>query len=49
MISPPGYQITAKICESLNTVVYQGKREADNLPVILKILKRAHPKPDSQA
>jgi PAS domain S-box-containing protein len=45
MTSPPGYQITAKICESLNTVIYRGKREADNLPVILKILKKAHPAP----
>ncbi|MBW2737261.1 MAG: AAA family ATPase [Deltaproteobacteria bacterium] len=49
MISPPGYQITAKICESLNTVIYRGKREADNLPVILKILKKTYPAPDEIA
>jgi len=49
MISPPGYQIADRICESLNTVVYRGKRGADNLPVILKILKKAHPTPDELA
>ena len=49
MISPPGYQIAAKICESLNTLVCRGKREADNMPVILKILKKAHPTPDELA
>ena len=49
MISLPGYQISAKIYESLNTVVYRGNREADNLSVILKILKKAHPTPDELA
>ncbi|MBC2694119.1 MAG: serine/threonine-protein kinase PknK, partial [Desulfobacteraceae bacterium] len=49
MICPPGYQIANKIYESLNTVVCRGKREADNLPVILKILKKTHPAPDELA
>ncbi|TVR09598.1 MAG: GAF domain-containing protein, partial [Phormidium sp. GEM2.Bin31] len=35
----PGYQLSSPIYESVNSLVYQGQRERDGLPVILKILK----------
>lgn len=35
----PGYQLSSPIYESVNSLVYQGQRERDGLPVVLKILK----------
>jgi len=43
------YQITEKLHESSNSLVYRGYRQADNLPVILKILKQAYPSPEKIA
>ena len=37
------YQISTKIYESANSLVYRGKRNQDNQPVILKILKEDYP------
>jgi predicted ATPase/serine phosphatase RsbU (regulator of sigma subunit)/tRNA A-37 threonylcarbamoyl transferase component Bud32 len=45
MIAIPGYHIFAQIYESVNSLVYQGIRLEDNLPVILKILKEDYPTP----
>jgi predicted ATPase/tRNA A-37 threonylcarbamoyl transferase component Bud32 len=39
------YQITDKIFESANTLVYRGQRNEDNQPVILKVLKENYPTP----
>ena len=43
MINLPGYQILAFIYESENSLVYRGRREEDNQPVILKVLKHDYP------
>ncbi|GAB4178509.1 MAG: AAA family ATPase [Coleofasciculaceae cyanobacterium] len=43
MITLPGYQIFAQIYESVNSLVYRGKREQDNKTVILKVLKEDYP------
>ena len=43
MIAIPGYQILAKIHESDNSVVYRGRKEEDNLPVVVKVIKGDYP------
>ena len=45
----PGYRISEQIYESAGTLVYRAKRETDNQPVILKILKGEYPSPQSIA
>ena len=46
MITIPDCQTTRKIYESDNTLVYRARRNQDNLPVILKILKEDYPTPE---
>ena len=46
MLKIPGYQIQTKIHESANSIVYQGIRTLDNLPVIFKVLKKDYPTPE---
>ncbi|MCL1467949.1 trifunctional serine/threonine-protein kinase/ATP-binding protein/sensor histidine kinase [Argonema galeatum] len=46
MITLPGYQVLAEVDESVNSIVYRGIRDRDNLPVILKVLKKEYPTPD---
>jgi predicted ATPase/signal transduction histidine kinase/tRNA A-37 threonylcarbamoyl transferase component Bud32 len=41
----PNYQINEKIYESANSLVYRAIRDADNQPVILKVLKEDYPTP----
>ncbi|MBD1811367.1 AAA family ATPase [Microcoleus vaginatus DQ-U2] len=43
------YQITEKLHESSNSLVYRGYRQTDNLPVILKMLKESYPSPEKIA
>ncbi|MBA2654185.1 MAG: AAA family ATPase [Gammaproteobacteria bacterium] len=43
MIAIPGYEITEQIYEGDMTLVLRGKREPDNLPVIVKILNMENP------
>jgi serine/threonine protein kinase len=43
------YQITEKLHESSNSLVYRGYRQADNLPVLLKMLKESYPSPEKIA
>ncbi len=43
MINIPGYQILARIYESANSLVYRGRRQEDNQPVIVKVLKQEYP------
>jgi serine/threonine protein kinase len=43
------YQITEKLHESSNSLVYRGYRQADNLPVLLKMLKESYPLPEKIA
>jgi predicted ATPase len=44
-----GYHIQEQIYESENSLVYRGRREAGDLPVILKVLKQAYPSPEKTA
>ncbi len=43
MINLPGYQILACLYESVNSSVYRGRRQEDNQPVIIKVLKQEYP------
>ncbi|HLO48799.1 MAG TPA: protein kinase, partial [Kamptonema sp.] len=45
MISLPGYEILTLIYESSNSLVYQGIRQQDSQPVIVKLLKQDYPTP----
>jgi len=45
MLILPNYQISTKIYESANSLVYRGVRKKDNQPVILKVLKEDYPTP----
>ena len=45
MLAVPGYQILALIYESANSFVYRGRRERDDRPVVLKMLKQQPPPP----
>ncbi|MEO0012336.1 MAG: hypothetical protein RLZZ535_725, partial [Cyanobacteriota bacterium] len=45
MINFVGYQISEKISQNDNSIVYRAHREQDNLPVILKILRQNYPTP----
>jgi predicted ATPase/signal transduction histidine kinase/tRNA A-37 threonylcarbamoyl transferase component Bud32 len=47
MINLVGYEITSKIHESNNSLVYRGLRKQDNQPIILKFLKQDYPMPAS--
>ena len=42
-ITLTGYQMTEKIHDSLNTVVYRGQRLSDRQAVVIKILKSEYP------
>ena len=42
-ITLPGYQLTKKIHDSLNTVVYRGQRLSDRQAVVIKFLKSEYP------
>ncbi|OQY53869.1 MAG: hypothetical protein B6245_22220 [Desulfobacteraceae bacterium 4572_88] len=44
-----GYRTTTLIYESANSIIYQGCREEDDLPVILKMLKEDYPSPEELA
>ncbi|MEA2082703.1 MAG: AAA family ATPase [Thermodesulfobacteriota bacterium] len=43
------YQSVSRIFESADTLIYRGRRNKDNLPVILKILKGDYPEPEKFA
>ncbi len=49
MIVIPGYQINEQIYESFKSQIYRGHREADNLPVILKVLRVDYPSAEELA
>ncbi len=46
MLTFPDYQIIELVYESANSQVYRARREINNQPVILKILKGTHPSPE---
>ncbi|HEY9633204.1 MAG TPA: AAA family ATPase [Coleofasciculaceae cyanobacterium] len=49
MLTISGYQITEKLYESANSLIYHGQRQVDNQPVVLKMLKQAYPPPEKIA
>jgi len=46
MFTIPNYQISTKIYESANSIIYRATRIDKNQPVILKILKEEYPTPE---
>ncbi len=42
-ISIPGYQVSEELYNGSRTLVYRGYREADFLPVVIKLLKNLYP------
>lgn len=46
MFSISGYQTQAELYESEQSLIFRASREADSLPVILKVLKDVHPPPE---
>ncbi|MEH2139363.1 ATP-binding sensor histidine kinase [Nostoc sp.] len=44
-VDVPGYGIGEKIYTSTRTLVYRGWREADQTPVVIKLLKSSYPSP----
>jgi len=49
MMAISGYQINEELYESANSLVYRGRREGDNHPAILKVLKQSYPPPEKIA
>ncbi|OQY53795.1 MAG: hypothetical protein B6245_22315, partial [Desulfobacteraceae bacterium 4572_88] len=49
MIAIPGYKSLIPIYESENSIVYRGRRDQDDGPVILKSLKKDYPTPEEFA
>ncbi|WP_445240857.1 serine/threonine protein kinase [Microcoleus vaginatus] len=45
MLSIPGVTVVTLLYESANSLVYRAIREADNQPIILKLLKESYPTP----
>ena len=45
----PGYQINNKIYDGIRTVVYQGKKTGEAVPVIIKVIKNPYPTPEDIA
>ena len=45
MLSIPCIAVQALLYESANSLVYRAIREADNQPLILKLLKESYPTP----
>jgi PAS domain S-box-containing protein len=49
MFSLPNITVKTQIYESHNSLVYRAIRQADNLPIILKVLKQDYPTPEELA
>ena len=45
MLSIPGVAVQTLLYESVNSLIYRAIREADNQPIILKLLKDSYPTP----
>ncbi len=45
MLNLPDYQIHSQIYQSANSIVYRGYYQANNKPVILKLLRENYPTP----
>ena len=40
-----GYALTEQLYENANSLVYRAQRQADQFPVVLKVLKEEYPSP----
>ena len=49
MLTLAEYRITEQLSESSNSQVYRGYRKADDRPVVLKVLNKVYPSPESIA
>ena len=49
MFTISGYTITAQLYESAHSIIYRARRQADELPVVLKVLRAEHPSPEELA
>ena len=49
MLTIPGYQITARLYESKNSLIYRARRQSDHQPVVLKLLNEEYPTPERLA
>src|SRR5437016_14627526 len=49
MLTLSGYHVGEKIYESERSLVHRAQRQADGLPVVLKVLKETHPSPERLA
>ena len=45
MISLTGYKVADQLYESSHSLIYRGFRDTDQLPIILKMLKKEYPTP----
>ncbi|MGF1936086.1 MAG: ATP-binding sensor histidine kinase [Nostoc sp. ChiQUE02] len=43
LVNIPGYQVSEQLYNGSRTLVYRGYREADSLPVVIKLLKNPYP------
>ncbi|MBU7584621.1 MAG: AAA family ATPase [Nostoc sp. TH1S01] len=43
VVNLPGYHVTEELYNGSRTLVYRGYREADSLPVVIKLLKNPYP------
>lgn len=46
MLSFPGYTMTTQLYEGTNSIICRARRDHDNHPVILKLLKKEYPLPE---
>jgi len=49
MLTIPDYHITEPLYESAHSLIYRAYREADHLPVVLKLLRNEYPSPEEFA
>jgi histidine kinase len=49
MITLPGYQVFEKRYESSRSLIYRAERNADQVPVLLKVLRQEYPSPKAIA
>ncbi|MBO3461086.1 serine/threonine protein kinase, partial [Aetokthonos hydrillicola] len=43
LVNIPGYDLREKLYNGFRTIVYRGVRQADSLPVVIKLLKNPYP------
>ncbi|MEH2151178.1 MAG: hypothetical protein V7K63_24280 [Nostoc sp.] len=43
LVNIPGYKVSEELYNGSRTIVYRGYREADSLPIVIKLLKNLHP------